>query len=160
MITGIISDFQKGGSYLTNSKPQQGTKLVDHIPLQALKTLSFSFQGQEHTIRDCPSEVLEAFITQYTEVDNIRSEQWGDIFMRWRIINFLIDDGALEVENSMLVEVQEPASDFLEQAARAREIMRDNPEIDSAGLAEALGISSKLYAHTIKVYVNAQQEGA
>jgi len=81
--------------------------------------------------------------------------------MRWRIINFLIDDGALEVENSMLVEVQEPASDFLEQAARAREIMRDNPEIDSAGLAEALGISSKLYAHTIKVYVNAQaQEGA
>jgi hypothetical protein len=50
--------------------------------------------------------------------------------------------------------------DFLVQVARAREIMRDNPEIDSAGLAEALGISSKFYAHTIKVYVNAQQEGA
>ena len=44
---------------------------------------------------------------QYTEVDNLRPEQWGDIFMRWRIINFLIDDGALEVENNMLVEVPE-----------------------------------------------------
>jgi len=98
---------------------------------------------------------------QYTEVENIRPKQWDDLFMRWRIINFLIDDGALEVQNNMLVEVQEPASDFLEQAARAREIMREKPGIESAELAQALGLSSKLYAHTIKVYVNAQaQEGA
>jgi len=146
---------------LTNNKQQQGTRLVDRIPLQALKTISLGFQGQEHTIRDCPAEVLSAFVMQYTEVENIRPKQWDDLFMRWRIINFLIDDGALEVQNNMLVEVQEPASDFLEQAARAREIMREKPGIESAELAQALGLSSKLYAHTIKVYVNAQaQEGA
>ncbi len=99
---------------MTNNKQQQGTRLVDRIPLQALKTLSFSFQGQEHTIRDCPSEVLSAFVMQYTEVENIRSKQWDDLFMRWRIINFLLDDGALEVENDRLVEVQpvlEPAQE-------------------------------------------------
>ncbi len=146
---------------MTNNKQQQGTRLVDRIPLQALKTISLGFQGQEHTIRDCPAEVLSAFVMQYTEVENIRPKQWDDLFMRWRIINFLIDDGALEVQNNMLVEVQEPASDFLEQAARAREIMREKPGIESAELAQALGLSSKLYAHTIKVYVNAQaQEGA
>ncbi len=106
--TGIIYDFQKGGSYLTNSK-QQGTKLVDRIPLQALKAISLNFQGQVHTISECPSEVLQAFVEQYTEVDNIKPKQWDDLFMRWRIINFLIDDGALEVQNTMLVEVQEVA---------------------------------------------------
>ncbi len=105
-IIGIISGYRKGGSCLTNSK-QQGTKLVDHISLQALKTISLTFQEQEHTIADCPSEVLEAFATQYMEVENITKKQWGDIFMRWRLINFLIDDGALEVENDMLVELPE-----------------------------------------------------
>ncbi len=93
---------------MTNDK-QQGTKLVDHIPLQALKTTLLSFQGQEHTISDCPSELLEAFVMQYTEIDNMKPKQWDDLFMRWRIINFLLDDGALEVQNTMLVEVQEVA---------------------------------------------------
>lgn len=91
---------------MTNSK-QQGTKLVDHIPLRALRAISLSFQEQEHTIADCPSEVLEAFVTQYMEVENITKKQWDDLFMRWRMINFLIDDGALEVENGALVELPE-----------------------------------------------------
>ena len=106
-ITGIIYDFQRGGSYLTNSKAQ-GTKLVDHIPLPALKTISLHFQEQEHTVRDCPSELFEAFVRQYTDVENITN--WDDIFMRWRVINFLIDDGALEVVDSTLVELPEVAT--------------------------------------------------
>ncbi len=111
--TGTIYDFQKGGSYLINDK--QGTKLVDHIPLQALKTISLSFQGQEHTIAECPSELLEAFVMQYTEVDNIKKNQWNDLFMRWRLICYLIDDGALEVVNNMLVEV--PALEAAQEGA-------------------------------------------
>ena len=91
---------------MTNNK-QQGTKLVDHIPLQDLKAISLSFQEQEHTIADCPSEVLKAFVEQYMEVEDVKPKQWDDLFMRWRMINYLIDDGALEVENDMLVELPE-----------------------------------------------------
>jgi hypothetical protein len=44
---------------------------------------------------------------QYTEVENVKPKQWDDLFMRWRLINFLIDDGALEVENGKLIELPE-----------------------------------------------------
>ncbi len=86
---------------------KQGTRLVEHLPLPELKTTLLIFQGQEHTIAECPSEVLKAFVEQYSEVEDVSEKQWGDIFMRWRIINFLIDDGALEVENGALVELPE-----------------------------------------------------
>src|SRR5260221_3003225 len=95
-ITGIISDFQKGESYLTNNK-QQATKLVEIIPLQAIKTISLSYQGQVHTIRDCPVEAFDAFVCQNSEVDDVTREVWSS-FQRWRMINFLLEDKALEVE--------------------------------------------------------------
>lgn len=106
-IIGTIFDYQKGGSYLTNNKPQ-GTKLVDHLPLAALKTTLLRFQEQEHTVRECPADLFEAFVMQYTDVENITN--WDDIFMRWRLINFLIDDGALEVVDTILVELPEVAT--------------------------------------------------
>jgi len=80
---------------------------VEHLPLPELKTTLLTFQGQEHTIADCPSEVLKAFVEQYTEVEDVKPKQWDDLFMRWRLINYLIDDGALEVENGTLVELPE-----------------------------------------------------
>ena len=100
---------------MTNDK--QGTRLVDHIPLQALRTISLRFQEQEHTISDCPSELLQAFVMQYTEVENIKPKQWDDLFMRWRLINFLLDEGVLEVQDNMLVEVQEPAAEAAQEGA-------------------------------------------
>ncbi len=103
--TDTISDFRKGGSYLTNNK-QQATRLVEIIPLQAIKTISLSFQEQVHTIRECPVEVFDAFVSQYVEVESVNREVWSS-FQRWRVINFLLDDGALEVESDMLVEVQD-----------------------------------------------------
>lgn len=80
---------------------------MEHLPLPELKTTSLTFQEQEHIIADCPPEVFKAFIEQYTEVENVSPKQWGDIFMRWRMVNFLIDDGALEVQNGALVELPE-----------------------------------------------------
>ena len=143
---------------MTNNKQQQGTRLVDRIPLQALKTISLGFQGQEHTIRDCPANIFDAFVCQYSEVEDVNREVWSP-FQRWRIINFLLEDKALEVGGDMLVEVDEDKSevqpDFLEWVARARVIMRDNPGMNSAELAQALGLKSKLYAHQVKVFVNA-----
>ena len=91
------------------SQQQQGTKLVDHIPLAALKTISLNFQGQVHTIRDCPVELFDAFVAQYTDIENVNREEW-ELFMRWRVINHLIDDGALEVQEGILVELPEVAT--------------------------------------------------
>jgi hypothetical protein len=85
---------------------QAATKLVEVIPLQAIKTISLSFQEQEHTILKCPPEVFDAFIAQYTEVEDVNRQKWSS-FQRWRVINFLLDDGALEVEDGKLVEVEE-----------------------------------------------------
>jgi hypothetical protein len=112
-VIGTISDFQKGESYLTNSKLTQSpqtpvTKLVEVIPLQAIKTISLDFQGQVHTIRECPASVFDAFVTQFMEGDdisNVNREVWNP-FQRWRMINFLLDDKALEVQGTMLVEVE------------------------------------------------------
>ena len=92
---------------MTNSK-QNSTKLVETIPLRAIKTISLNFQEQVHTILDCPIETFDAFVSQYSEVENVNRKIWSP-FQRWRMINFLIDDGALEVENDMLVEVPEVA---------------------------------------------------
>jgi hypothetical protein len=114
MTTGIILDFQKGGNFLASSN-QQGTKLVDRIPLVALKTISLDFQGQVHTILECPSELLQAFVMQYTEVENVKPKQWDDLYMRWRLICFLIDHDVLEVQNDMLVEV--PALEAAQEGA-------------------------------------------
>ena len=114
-IIGTMSDFQKGGSYLTNDKPQ-ATKLVDHIPLQAIKTISLSFQEQVRTIRDCPVDLFDAFISQYVEVESVNRKLWSP-FQRWRVICYLLDDGALEVENNMLVEVQETALEPAQEGA-------------------------------------------
>ena len=104
MIIGITSGYRKGGNYLESSK-SQGTKLVDHLPFPALRTTFLTFQGQQHSIIDCPSEVLKAWFEEYSEVENVKPKQWDDPFMRWRLVNFLIDDGALEVQDNMLVEV-------------------------------------------------------
>jgi hypothetical protein len=79
---------------------------VDHIPRQAIKTISLSFQGQEHTIHSCPVELFDAFVEQYTEIGDVNRKLWSP-FQRWRVICYLIGDGALEVENGVLVEVQE-----------------------------------------------------
>lgn len=86
---------------------QQGTRLVEHLPLPELKTTSLTFQEQEHTIADCPSEVLKAWFEQYSEVENVSDKQWDDLFMRWRLVNFLIDNGIVEVQNGTLVELPE-----------------------------------------------------
>lgn len=105
-VIDITLDFQKGESYLTNNKQSQVTKLVEIIPLQAIKTISLDFQGQVHIIRDCPVEAFDAFVSQYTEVEDVNRKLWSS-FQRWRVINFLIDDGALEVQDNLLVEVNE-----------------------------------------------------
>lgn len=90
---------------MTNNK-EKPTRLVDHIPLQAIRTISLTFQEQEHTILDCPPEVFDEFVSQYTEVEEVNRKLWSS-FQRWRVINFLIDDGALEVAGGKLVELPE-----------------------------------------------------
>ena len=98
---------------MTNSKAQS-TKLVDHIPLQAIKTISLSFQEQEHTILKCPPEVFDEFIAQYTEVEDVNRKLWSS-FQRWRVINFLIEEEVLVVENGVLTEVPEVQEAVLAQ---------------------------------------------
>ena len=46
---------------------------------------------------------------------------------------------------------------FLHDVERARSVMASKPEITSQELNEALGLKSAIYAHTVKVYVNAQK---
>lgn len=120
IVTGIILDFQKGESYLTNNKQSQVTKLVEIIPLQAIKTISLDFQGQVHTIRDCPVEVFDAFVSQYSEVENVNREVWSN-FQRWRVINFLLEDGALEVKDNILVELEVVQSEVQRQPVAVQE---------------------------------------
>jgi len=50
--------------------------------------------------------VFDTFVSQYTEVEDVNRQVWSS-FQRWRVINFLLADGALEVENGKLVEVPE-----------------------------------------------------
>jgi len=66
-------------------------------------------------------------------------------------------------KNSETIPENNSEPDFLARVDRAREIMRDNPGMNSAELAQALGLKSKLYAHQVKVFVNATtppEEGA
>jgi hypothetical protein len=48
-------------------------------------------------------------------------------------------------------------SKFLSDAQRARECIRKYPTINAKELAEALGLHSEGYAHTVKNSVNAHQ---
>ena len=84
---------------------EQGTRMTGKIRLQSLKTTLLNFQEQELPIAEVPSEVFRKFILQFTEVENISDKQWDDIFMRWRLVDFLLAEGALEVQDNMLVEV-------------------------------------------------------
>lgn len=47
---------------------------------------------------------------------------------------------------------------FLHDVERARPVITAHPTISSQELAQALGWSSALYAHTVKVFVNAHRE--
>jgi hypothetical protein len=48
-------------------------------------------------------------------------------------------------------------SKFLRDQHRAKQVIRAKPDIQSKELAESLGLKSVLYAHTVKVYVKAQE---
>ena len=113
--------------------------------------------GQTVSVEFATDAQFQAWIaSQGVPVDDAGIPEWS-FDDRCGVIMYALSCGiALQFAGEAASE-----ADFLAQVARAKVIMRDNPEIDSAGLAEALGLSSKLYAHTIKVFVNAQaQEGA
>ncbi len=121
--------------------------------------------GQPISVELASDAQFQAWIaSQGVPVDDAGIAEWS-FDDRCGVIMYALSCGIVlqfaDENNSETIPENNSEPDFLEWVARARVIMRDNPEIDSAGLAEALGISSKLYAHTIKVYVNAQaQEGA
>lgn len=81
----------------------------------------------------------------------------------WSALKFPIEISAeTSTDEQERADSAQNRSGFLEYVARAREIMRANPAIESAELAQLLGLKSKIYAHQVKVFVNAQNspEGA
>lgn len=117
--------------------------------------------GQTVSVEFASDAQFQAWIaSQGVPVDDAGIPEWS-FDDRCGVIMYALSCGiALQFadeKNSETIPENNSDPDFLEYAARAREIMRSNPGMDSAELAQALGLSSKLYAHTIKVYVNAQQ---
>lgn len=120
--------------------------------------------GQQVSVEFASDAQFQAWIVaQGVPVDDAGIAEWS-FDDRCGVIMYALSCGLrlqfADEKNSETISENNSDPNFLEYAARAKEIMHSNPGIDSAELAQALGISSKLYAHTIKVFVNAQQEGA
>jgi len=120
--------------------------------------------GQPVSVEFASDTQFQAWIaSQGVPVDDAGIAEWS-FDDRCGVIMYALSCGIAlrfaDEKNTETIPENNSEPDFLERVARARVIMRDNPGIDSAGLAQALGLSSKLYAHTIKVFVNAQAEGA
>lgn len=59
-------------------------------------------------------------MSQYSEVENVNREVWSN-FQRWRVINFLLEDGALEVKDNILVELEVVQSEVQRQPVAVQE---------------------------------------
>ena len=135
----------------------------------------------ESSLEEIAAIDFDAWIIQlFGAIEDIDREAW-EMADRLYALNSALDQMASRRENGQiyvrldalpdgkmqlsLIEPVEPDEegepaiksepDFLERVARAREIMRDNPGMNSAELAQALGLKSKLYARQVKVFVNA-----
>ena len=86
-------------------------------------------------------------------------------------LNWCLDEHVLKIADGRLVPADDPEegtpiaqpshtseeTGFLNDVERARPVITSNPEMSAKELAESLGLKSALYAHTVKVYVNAHK---
>ena len=86
-------------------------------------------------------------------------------------LNWCLDEHVLKIADGRLVPNEDPEegtltaqlshdseeTGFLTDVERARPVIASNPEMSAKELAESLGLKSALYAHTVKVYVNAHK---
>jgi len=84
----------------------QPTRLQEVLSLAEVKGTSLSFQEQKFTVKECPVDIFDAFVSQYDDdIRQVDRQKWS-IFQRWRMINFLIEQGVLEVREGQLLEVE------------------------------------------------------
>ena len=84
----------------------QPTRLQEAVSLAEVKGISLSFQEQKFMVKECPADIFDAFVSQYDDdIRNVDRQKWS-IFQRWRMINFLIEQGVLEVRDRQLLEVE------------------------------------------------------
>lgn len=88
----------------------------------------------------------------------------------WDALHFPIDVGAVGEKSAVALtderaaptpteDAQTSAEDagFLRDVERAKAVVSANPEINAQALADALGLKSAAYAHTLKVYLHAHK---
>ena len=98
-----------------------------YLRLEETLTTSFQWGEQTFTIRSAPANVFDAFILQVVErIKNVDRQKW-ELHERWRIINFCLKGGVLQLTtgpDSQLLEVvsdEEPevANEVHSEAVRA-----------------------------------------
>jgi hypothetical protein len=137
--------------------------------LSDLHRLTFNLDGVGETlnVEECSAEQFNAFAQAVADVEDVDVSVWpleerrnlvNELWDFCQAENFefpLTDSDAEETIQTQPLEQKE--SGFLHDVERAKPVMEANPEITSQELAAALGLKSAIYAHTIKVYVNAQK---
>jgi hypothetical protein len=150
-----------------------------HIRLPQLPYLTLG-QSEHNAWRASDAEFL-AFAQSIVPIkveegDSVeRSWTWEE---RRDFVNWCIDEGVLVVQDGRLVPVEEeqiptaPLSHdteadaqereedagFLHDVERTRPVIQANPAISAQELADALGLKSAVYAHTLKVSVHAHKK--
>jgi hypothetical protein len=173
---------QQGSDQPINKKPTKSEQSTDHaegkssryFTLLDLERCQFTLDGETVlNAQDATNEQFAALAEKVAMVLNV--EQWyleerrdfmNGLYAYCEARNYefpftVVDEETQETQPLEALEQKE--SGFLHDVERARPVMEAHPDIDAAGLAEALGWKSAIYAQTIKAYVNAQQsaqEGA
>ena len=152
----------------TNSGEQNGTQTT-RLRLPDLPEFRLGADGDLNAFDATDIEFLN-FVQTLVPLTGENTDKWT-----WEerrdFLNWCLDEHVLTIADGRLVPVEDEEeriptaplsneseeSGFLHDVERAKPVMQANPEISSKELAEALGWKSVLYAHTVKVYVNAQK---
>jgi hypothetical protein len=108
--------------------------------------------------------------------ENLDHWTWEE---RRDFLNWCLDESVLTIQDGRLVHIEEvvpsaplahetstdaPNSEddagFMRDVERAKPVIHANQQISAKELADVLGLKSAVYAQTLKVYVNAQEEEA
>jgi hypothetical protein len=157
----------------TDNGEQNGTP-VTHLRLPDLPDFKLGIDGDLNGFDATDSEFLQ-FVQSLVPLtgDNLDHWTWEE---RRDFLNWCLDEQVLTIQDGRLVPVEETitttplthdtegdaprsAEDagFSHDVERATPVIVANPEISAKELAETLKLHSAVYAHTLKVYVNAHQ---
>jgi hypothetical protein len=172
-------------------KAQQNTASGEpngkRLRLPDLPDLKLGIDGDLNGFDATDSEFLN-FVHTLVPVtgENLDHWTWEE---RRDFLNWCLDEQVLTIQDGRLVPIEEehiataPLSEnkemvssvaadvpkstedagFLRDVEHAKPVLLANPEISAKALADALGLQSALYAHTLQVFLQAQnapQEGA